>query len=216
MKNEELLPLPTDADQLEACLADPMWRIMSGCLYKIKIKGDEWDDLSGDDVTFELPFKPNPAQLKFIERMWHRNIILKARQLGFTTLICILWLDHALFNANQNCAIIAQDLPTVFSVVGDLHFVLRLPGADHDTGAVRHAAQAYSKGSPCRAQRLVRLVQSTLRSAHEWLLGDEHSADRERWSHDAGIRRDRGGTGLHLYAPAVGVPAYRRPRLCND
>ena len=75
---------------------------------------------------------------------------------------------------------------------------------------------AYSKGSPCRAQRLVRLVQSTLRSAHEWLLGDEHSADRERWSHDAGIRRDRGGTGLHLYAPAVGVPAYRRPRLCND
>ena len=116
MKNEELLPLPTDADQLEACLADPMWRIMSGCLYKIKIKGDEWDDLSDDDVTFELPFKPNPAQLKFIERLWHRNIILKARQLGFTTLICILWLDHALFNANQNCAIIAQDLDTVYEI----------------------------------------------------------------------------------------------------
>ena len=119
MKNEELLPLPTDADQLEACLADPMWRIMSGCLYKIKIKGDEWDDLSGDDVTFELPFKPNPAQLKFIERLWHRNIILKARQLGFTTLICILWLDHALFNANQNCAIIAQDLDTVYEIFSE-------------------------------------------------------------------------------------------------
>ncbi len=50
--------------------------------------------------TFELPFKPNHAQIKFLDRLWYRNIILKARQLGFTTLICVLWLDHALFNAN--------------------------------------------------------------------------------------------------------------------
>ena len=42
-------------------------------------------------------------------RLWHRNIILKARQLGFTTLIAVLWLDHALFNADQRCVIVAQD-----------------------------------------------------------------------------------------------------------
>jgi hypothetical protein len=44
-----------------------------------------------------------------IARLWHRNIILKARQLGFTTLVCIMWLDHALFNADQRCGIVAQD-----------------------------------------------------------------------------------------------------------
>ena len=30
-----------------------------------------------------MPFKPNAAQEKFVNRLWHRNVILKARQLGF-------------------------------------------------------------------------------------------------------------------------------------
>ena len=101
-----LLPLPTDAKTLARCLADPYWRVFSGCLYKIMIKGD--GDEETQDVSF-MPFKPNAAQEKFVNRLWHRNVILKARQLGFTTLIAILWLDHALFNADQRCGIIAQD-----------------------------------------------------------------------------------------------------------
>lgn len=120
--NKPLLPLPNNAEELKRCLADPKWRIFSGCLYKIKIKGDDFLDEDGnmeEAETFELPFRPNPAQIKFLDRLWHRNIILKARQLGFTTLICVLWLDHALFNANQNCGIIAQDLPTVFEIFED-------------------------------------------------------------------------------------------------
>ncbi|WP_347455686.1 terminase [Acinetobacter thermotolerans] len=122
MYNTALAELPTNKDELEKCLADPHWRIFSGCLYKIKIKGDDFKDEFGNTVeadTYELPFKPNAAQVKFLNRLWHRNIILKARQLGFTTLICILWLDHALFNANQNCGIIAQDLPTVYNIFKD-------------------------------------------------------------------------------------------------
>lgn len=95
--------IPTNPEELERCLADPEWRIFSGCLYKIMIKGD------GDDDAYSVPFKPNRAQKRFLKRLWHRNIILKARQLGFTTLIAILWLDHALFNADQRCGIIAQD-----------------------------------------------------------------------------------------------------------
>lgn len=101
-----LLPLPTDAETLARCLADPYWRVFSGCLYKIMIKGD--GDEETQDVSV-MPFKPNAAQEKFVNRLWHRNVILKARQLGFTTLIAILWLDHALFNADQRCGIIAQD-----------------------------------------------------------------------------------------------------------
>lgn len=93
---------PKDDKELALCLADPMWRVCSGALYKIMLKSD-----TGDGSV--VPFMPNRSQQRFIKRMWHRNIILKARQLGFTTLIAIMWLDHALFNADQRCGIIAQD-----------------------------------------------------------------------------------------------------------
>ena len=107
-----LMPLPTNAEELERCLRDPEWRLFSGCLYKIMIKGDDKIGPDGEieeGDAFVLPFRPNRAQRRFITRLWHRNLILKARQLGFTTLVAILWLDHALFNADQRCGIIAQD-----------------------------------------------------------------------------------------------------------
>jgi hypothetical protein len=91
----------TDAQWLEA-LRDPLWRLHSGALYQIMLKSDEG---AGPVV----PFIPNEAQAAFIRRIWYRNIILKARQRGFTTLIAILWLDHALFNADQRCSVLAQD-----------------------------------------------------------------------------------------------------------
>lgn len=101
----ESVPLdfvPVTPADLVRCLADPMWRVCSGFLYKIMVKSDE-----GEGSV--VPFRPNRAQRRFMSRLHHRNIILKARQLGFTTLIAILWLDHALFNDNQRCGIIAQD-----------------------------------------------------------------------------------------------------------
>jgi hypothetical protein len=84
-------------------LQDPYWRLTSGELYKIVVKHND------DDEGLVLPFKPNRAQRRFLARLHHRNIILKARQLGFSTLVCILWLDFALFNQNVKCGIIAQD-----------------------------------------------------------------------------------------------------------
>jgi len=95
--------VPSSEEELERALSDPFWRVCSGFLYKIMVKKSEEDEGS------VVPFKPNRAQRRFMDRLWHRNIILKARQLGFTTLICIMWLDHALFNADQRCGIIAQD-----------------------------------------------------------------------------------------------------------
>jgi len=87
-------------------LSDPVWRICSGELYKILIKGDNSDD---SDDGLVIPFKPNRAQRRFMDRLHHRNIILKARQRGFTTLIAIIWLDHALWVPNSRCGIIAHD-----------------------------------------------------------------------------------------------------------
>ena len=116
VNNVPLLEMPSDAESLARCLADPEWRLFSGCLYKIMIKGD---DTQTEIDSFVMPFKPNRAQRRFIKRLWHRNIILKARQLGFTTLIAILWLDHALFNADQRCGIIAQDLDAANAIFRD-------------------------------------------------------------------------------------------------
>lgn len=91
-----------DTATLLANLNNPTWRLNN--LYKIIIKGETEDD----DLVIQ--FRMNRAQLRFLSRMWHRNIILKARQLGFTTLIAILWLDTALFSKSPiRCGMIAQD-----------------------------------------------------------------------------------------------------------
>lgn len=71
-------------------LSDPWWRLTSGFLYQILIKGDE------ETEGLKAPFIPNNHQINFIENLHYRNIILKARQLGFTTMIAIL-LSRLLF-----------------------------------------------------------------------------------------------------------------------
>ncbi len=60
-------------------------------------------------------FKMNRAQLHFFEnyliqpgKIYHRHVILKARQLGFTTFIDIFILDEILFNTNKEGLIVAH------------------------------------------------------------------------------------------------------------
>ncbi len=55
-------------------------------------------------------FTPNEAQIKLLDGLHHRNVILKARQFGFTTLMCIYGLDCALFWDHHNSGIIAHNL----------------------------------------------------------------------------------------------------------
>jgi hypothetical protein len=108
------------AEELARDLADPMWRISN--LYKIitKTKTGETDaDGNAKEASLVIQFKPNRAQRRFLSRLWARNVILKARQLGFTTLICIAWLDHALFNPNSRCGIVAQDRDTAEAIFTD-------------------------------------------------------------------------------------------------
>ena len=50
-------------------------------------------------------FKLNAAQAILFRGMHYRNIILKARQLGFTTFKMIFMLDAALFNDNTKCGV---------------------------------------------------------------------------------------------------------------
>ena len=93
--------VPATAHEMAWCLSDPIWRIGSGQLYKIKIKPPEDSD-SDETAVRVVPFKPNRAQRKLVKKMHKRNIILKARQMGFTTFIAILFLDSALFARADN------------------------------------------------------------------------------------------------------------------
>lgn len=102
---DKVYPYPTNTDELRACLADWEWRIFSGHLYKITTKGD---DAPAEEPEVAVPFIPNEAQRDLARNCWHRNIILKARQLGFSTFIDILALDHALFNKDQEVVVIAH------------------------------------------------------------------------------------------------------------
>jgi hypothetical protein len=76
---------------------DPLWRLSN--LYTIVNK-------DGKAVRFE----PNWAQIELLQGIHNRNLILKARQLGFTTLCCLIYLDDCLFNANVQAAVIAHKL----------------------------------------------------------------------------------------------------------
>lgn len=54
-------------------------------------------------------FKMNWAQEALLNELHYCNIILKARQLGFTTFMCIYALDCVLFNSNFRAGIVAHN-----------------------------------------------------------------------------------------------------------
>lgn len=65
----------------------------------------------------KVKFRMNYIQYIFYYAMWFFNIILKSRQHGFTTLICIFMLDACLFNSNVAAGVIAhrdEDVKVIF------------------------------------------------------------------------------------------------------
>lgn len=108
-------PVPQTEAEWAARLRDPWWRLTSGVLYKIMVKGDP-DDPNASSV---MPFLPNINQIRFMSGLHDRNVILKARQLGFTTAASIMALDHALWVPNQRCGIIAHELDVAAEILRD-------------------------------------------------------------------------------------------------
>ena len=88
--------MPESASELDQW-SDPLWRLSN--LYWIV-------DKSGQRRLFQ----PNEAQVNYLRGATSADIILKARQLGMTTLMCLISLDEALFLKDHNAAIIAHTL----------------------------------------------------------------------------------------------------------
>lgn len=74
-------------------------------------------------------FRCRSAQTVLFCVMWYLNIILKARQLGFSTAIQVFILDHALFNSDRQCGVIAQGLSEARAIFASkiLYPYVRLP-----------------------------------------------------------------------------------------
>lgn len=84
-------------------IVDKQWRMQS--LWSIKSKDGQF-----------IKFKRNRAQEHFNKNKALRNIILKSRQLGFTTDETIDMLDDVSFTRNFDALLIAQDLDTAKDV----------------------------------------------------------------------------------------------------
>lgn len=84
------------AERAEELFSDRRWRLNH--LYTIK-----------DKRGIAIPFVMNEAQEKLLDQLHSLNLILKARQMGFTTLIQMVMLDACLFNSNTSAGIIAHN-----------------------------------------------------------------------------------------------------------
>jgi hypothetical protein len=106
---------PALSEQLVEQWADRRWRLNN--LYYIQ-------DKLGEVVLFKL----NEAQATLLDDLHFLNIILKARQMGFSTFILILALDCCLFNSNFAAGLVADTIDNAKGLLKRIKFAYeRLP-----------------------------------------------------------------------------------------
>ncbi|MDG3577134.1 terminase [Rhizobium sp. YJ-22] len=106
---------PALSEALIAQWSDRRWRLEN--LYYIQ-------DKHGNVVLFKL----NEAQRKLLDEMHYLNIILKARQMGFSTFILLLALDCCLFNSNFAAGLVADTKTNAQKLLARIKFAYeRLP-----------------------------------------------------------------------------------------
>ncbi len=140
---------------VEKHLSDEYWRVNN--LYQIV-------DKKSNQVTFKL----NWAQQQLFEEMHYCNLVLKARQLGISTFICILFLDKCLFGKNISAGIIAHTLEDGQQLFRRIKFaydnlpepIRKIITADNDTSQMLK----FSNGSSIRVGTSLR--SSTMQYLH--------------------------------------------------
>lgn len=152
----------TEAQKAEllAKLTDPVWRICN--LYRIT-------DKMGRDV----PFVPTAEQMELITAVFvlkqKRHAILKARQMGFSTLIAIIILDQCYFGENVQASIIDQTQPHASAKLKKVSFAYERMGplrerlrADNDK------EMGFANGSNISAGKSARGSTNQVLHISEW------------------------------------------------
>ena len=105
--------------------SDREWRLNN--LYWI-------EDKRGKVVKFQL----NEAQQKLLDELHYLNLILKARQMGFSTFILLLALDCALFNDHFAAGLVADTLDNAKNLLKRIKFAYeRIPKEIQNVVAVK-------------------------------------------------------------------------------
>lgn len=130
------------ADQVTvANLNSFRWRMYN--LYRII-------DDNGNDVQFNPDVRP--TQKRVFRDLWYRNVILKSRKHGITTLVDLMALDRALFYKNQDCQIISETMTSASRIFRRIikHAYDQLPVAVKEFVSLRNDSttqMVFSNGS---------------------------------------------------------------------
>jgi hypothetical protein len=92
---------------------------------------------SGEDVDFIL----NQEQVDFIENRLGRDIIAKARQLGFSTLILAIFLARCMMFRNRKCVIVSHDTTATQKLLERIKYMIKhMKGARPD---LKYSTQSF-------------------------------------------------------------------------
>lgn len=105
-------PVKEQEDYSVEKLSDRLWRLSN--LYFVENKAGK-----------VVKFQPNFVQSLLLANLHPRNIILKARQLGMSTFIAILFLDESLFRSNRKSAIVADKDTSAKNIFSKMDFAWR-------------------------------------------------------------------------------------------
>lgn len=104
-------PVQPSEHWYDGCVDDQYWRLNH--MYWVL-------DKDGRVTRFRM----NWAQEDLYRKMWHRNLILKARQLGMSTFTAMLMLDNCIHRKNFQAGIIDKSMPDAEEKLDKVRFAL--------------------------------------------------------------------------------------------
>ena len=192
----QAVPLSGQEGGTRAQWNDPRWRLNN--LYWIT-------DERGRRVRFEM----NGAQAALFDGRHSLNVILKARQLGFTTLIQLLMLDVCLFNRDVRAGTIAHTLSAAEAIFRDkvkFPYDNLEPGLKQSIPAVADSARSlrFSNNSMLRVDTSLR--SGTYQILHVSELGHicARTPDKAREIRSGALNAVQTGQTVYIESTAEG------------
>ena len=189
-------------DWYEGCIHDRLWRLNH--LYYIL-------DKDGKVVRFRL----NWAQMELYNNLWHRNLILKARQLGMSTFTSLFMLDCCLHKRNFQAGIIDKSMPDAVEKLDKIRFALQCmvePPAPRDDDPVKDETARHNIA--CYSQLIASAALVKTPAHPEGSIKDTVLQEKAVFANGSKIRLGtslRGGTLQLLHVSEFGYIANNNP-----
>lgn len=202
---------------------------------KKKEQSTEWYDRCWEDQWWRLShiyyildkngrvvrFKPNWAQEDLYRNLWHRNLILKARQLGMSTFTSLYMLDCCLHKRNFQAGIIDKSLPDAVEKLAKvrtaLRYMLEPPRYDEQYDHVKSAEARKAIANYAQAIASAALIKTTTNPAGS--VDATVLQEKATFANGGGIRIGtslRGGTLQLLHVSEFGYIANNNPTKATE